>query len=334
MNLFIIRNWFSIISAERIINEKNKKNNIALVANSNIEYFKKMEKYMNKDLWKNIEFFNPKLGKFAFLNQEKLLKKYNYFKKILKKYNTSVIYLSNLDSLEEKMLYKISKEMKIKINIYEEGTNLYVTFIYNNNIIDKIKSKIRNYLYQEYSFLTYQKNNFKANTLYSFFPEKYKFTNVINKEKINFDIKQSNDLKKFLKFKSLFLSRPLSEDRIINRKLEIKILEEFLSNFNRDIYFKFHPRESKEKIEFILKNYKIKILNNKLQEFPAEYLIYNSGIENLIGYESGTLAYISEFKKDINVYSLLKKIVENSKSSYLKTFYDFYRKEFKKIIFI
>lgn len=54
-------------------------------------------------------------------------------------------------------------------------------------------------------------------------------------------------------------------------------------------------------------------------------------INTLFGYETGTLAYTSEYK-NIETYSLLKKIKNGSK--YLELVYELYIDEFKNIKFI
>lgn len=338
MDIFLIRNLFSIMSAENIIKEFNMKNPVAYIVKTDIEeYSEKLEKNLDKDLWRNVvkmkyssrDFLVEKNNKIQKNNIKKILEE---IEKDLKKFKIQNIYLSNIEALEEKVIWEIAKKTDIKINYYEEGTNLY-TSLWSNKL--SIKWIIKYFLLGNLNFLIRNKGYFKGEKLYSYFPQKYKYNNVKNKIKLKLEYSVSenerNEIEK-LDIKSIFLSRPLSEDGIMIEEEEIKVIKNFLENNKTEIYVKFHPRESTEKINKMMQSVNMKLLPKELQDISAEKVIYNSkNIRKLYGYETGTLAYMSEIK-DIEVYSLLERIYKNSK--YLRKIYKLYKNEFNKIKFM
>lgn len=337
MNLFHISNFFSVLMAESIIQKFNLKDNIALVINNKTDdYFDKIKYNINKEYWNKVinSRFNYSFNKLKLKND--LSRNAKHISNFLIEEKIYKIFLSNIqNSFEDRFLYNVSKKNKLEINFYEEGLNFYLPPLNISNNLNYIKILIKKILYKNkiYDF-SKEYNEYVPDNIYCVFPKKniLQFKNHIYQIKPNFDdAKIKKEIYKF-KLDTIFLSRPLSEDKIVTRDEEIEILKNFFKEFsNEKIYFKFHPRETKEKRDYLKNTFKIKELPDEIKNFSAEKIVFNSSIKTLIGYETGTLAYASELK-NIKVYSLLKRIKKNSK--YLDSFYELYSKEFKKIKYI
>lgn len=340
MNLFYIRNVLGAKVAEAIILNKNIKNNYALLLQNKIpNYPDKIKKLLNNLLWEeikvsnldssiSIDFRNSKL--FFNLLEEQSIE----INKLLE--GISAVYLSNLNSIEERLIFTLSRQKNVTVNFFEEGLNLYFDpphEIPNLNFLIKFKGFFKFILARKYRYILKNKSTFKAQTIYCIFPEKYKFENYKYIEKVipSFNILQGSDVNKKNNIKTLFISRPLSEDKILSLNEEIYHLENFIKTLNNDLIIKFHPRESEEKRAIILEKLNVFEISKDCLDLTAEEVILNSSIEVLIGYESSTLAYISELS-NIKVYSLLKEI--NQKSFYLTQMTKFLELNFKRINFI
>jgi hypothetical protein len=351
MNLFIINNFFSILSAEKIIKQEKLTNNIAFLSGTNKEYLEKLSKNINKNFFKNI--YRGEIGclvpkkdkekslfkkiKKVFLYPRKMKKLINRkrtrTRDFFEKNNISAAYFPILEGTKMKIMFNVAKKMNIETNLYEEGISLYLDW--DKPFLEKIKLKVADLLIQK-DLISKRTKNFKVDNVYCFFPEKYTFNNstTIKKLKFSLDSEQSQKLQK-LRIENLFLSRPLSEDGLLSLGAEIKIVNQFFSknDFNK-VYFKFHPRESREKIKILKDKFNIFSLPKEFQNLAAEEIIWFGKIKNVIGYETSTLAYMSEFKKGVNFYSLLEKILQKNKSSYFRASHYLYRNKFKKIKFL
>lgn len=335
MRLFYIRNLFSASFAEQIIKDKYLEDSLALIKNDKSNnYYNKISKSMDSSLW--IEILKSKLNidlKFDIFMEKKIKteidKVINYYtdKKI------DEIYLSNIFDSKEKVMYMAARDLGIKINFYEEGVNIYRQLYFEKNRFKKLIKKI---MAGKYRDIYKNPAFFKADNLYCSFPDKYYYNNYNNIDKISPNFQIADNLKSLidkLNMEVLFLSRPLSEDGLVSYEKEKGIMRDFLKKElkkNSNIYIKFHPREDESKINDIRKEFGVKELPDKLKVLPAEKIVFNSNINTLVGFETGTLAYASELTK-IRVYSLLNKI--DKKPNYLKNIYNFYKEEFSNINF-
>lgn len=342
-HLFIFPNFFSIISAEQIIKQNGIKNAFALImTRGNADYIKKCISNMDKNLWKDIEvspyLFRIKFNTFSYSRKAKryFLEEETYINEILKKHDIKKMYLSNLENINQKIAFAVAKEKCKEVNLCEEGIALYYSS-HENTRLNYIKNKMKDFFYGEkYRYLLKNKTDFEIENLYSFLPHKYDFPNVKNKIELKFILNSENKEKiRKLEIENLFLSRPVSEDNKMPLNCELNILDRFLSSNNfKNIYFKFHPREQKTKIELLKRKFNIKLLPEEYQNIPAEEIVWFSNVRNLIGYDTSTLAYMSELKNSIKVYSLLGEIVKNSSPFRLKQVYKLYKEKFQNINFI
>lgn len=322
MILLEIRNFLSIILAKEIIKKKKIVDYKFIIPYQSEEYLKKMDKALNIEDDRKI-FFNEKIyfkkNIFKYILAEKKIKK------ILDINSIEEIYICNTHSLE-KHLYKLFKEKNKIINFYEEGINCYFDYSTKNDF-NKNK-KLKELIFPKYKEIFNQKIEY--NCVYLNFPEFYQYKDYkgIYKIKPSFEISKNRKI-----IENLFLTRPLSEDNIIDEKIEIDLIVSYIKKKDiKKVVFKIHPRESIEKIKKIFEilkksNIEVEILK---ETYPAEELIKYYDIKKLIGFETGTLVYLSE-NYNIDVDSLLKTAVKISNNEFLKSFYNFYKKNFKKI---
>ncbi|MGL5936680.1 MAG: polysialyltransferase family glycosyltransferase, partial [Cetobacterium sp.] len=304
MKLFEVRNYISILTAKQIIKDEKIKDYKFFIPFHQIEYLNKMLKILNvsndKIIIFNTNIYSGK-NRWRFYLAEKELKH--------KTKDCQEIYLCNT-LLVEKHLYEIFKRKKKKIIYFEEGMNCY--FDYFGKVEKKVPFKlaakihIASLLIPKYTKLLYTKFNYDEVNLN--FPKAYKYNNYkkIKKIQLSFPINQQRT-----KIENLFLTRPLSEDWIISEDVEIELIVSFIKQSNfKEIVFKHHPRESEAKINKIknkVSEYGVEIKTLEI-DCPAEELVSYYDIKKIIGFETGTLVYLSEIY-NVQACSLLKSAV-------------------------
>lgn len=335
MDLFIVRNLLSIQTAETIIQVEGIKSPVAMFASNDPAYRQKLKAQLCSNEWQFVPQDDYLYPLFA-LSYAKDIRNYrNYVQTLFRQMKISRIFLSCLNSDDEKILYGVAQANNIKVYFYEEGTNLYCD-LYGNDAKARLKGLLKALMTRSLFELTFTKGDFRGEKLYCLLPEKYKFDNVTEIIKLtpNFASYDKATIEN-LDIRNLFLSRPLSEDGLVTLDEEISILRGFFgSDRFDDVIVKFHPRESAEKIDRLKEEFKFSTLPAPYENLSAEQIVWNGNVENLIGYETSTLAYVSELKPETNVFSLLQRLVATSNSSHLNTFYDLYREDFRKINFL
>lgn len=339
LNLFYIRNILAVKITEEIIKKNDIKNAVGvIVRNEQSNYFDKVSSVMSKDLWDDIK--ESKIDSTIRMNLRNRRTFFNLLDEQSKLISdllkgVSSVYLSNINSIEEKLIYHIAQVDSIEINFYEEGLNLYYdSSDFNKRTVhEKLKKPFKLIWAGRYRHVLWGKSKFLADTIYCVFPEKYKFNNFkkIQRVRPKFSVEAENEQIKKFKTKNLFLSRPLSEDNILDLRDEMKLIETVLKKCNGKLVIKFHPRESDEKKQTILSKYKIDEIPEFLRGFAAEEIVLNGKVERLIGYETATLAYVSELS-NVETYCLLKDL--RDKSDYFYMISNLFEYEFDKIRFL
>lgn len=334
MHFFYIRNYFSIISAEKIIVQAKITNAVAFLA-----YFSKegyqilLEKQMNNKVWNVIKKYDgEKKSKIPFLDNFILKEKYK-LKKIFIENKITNIYLSNINIPLERLFFILADEMNINIHFYEEGSNLY----YQNNYINhKFKMSIKKILFFNQRKLYMDTKFYSARTVYAFLNNINPYRTYNKKVILDYNlhdltIQNLCENLGLTDIGTLFLSRPMSEDGLINLDEEIEIFKYLNYKFN-DVYVKFHPRESEDKKNVLRSKFKFKELPEQINDTPVEILVENLKLHNLIGYDTSTLFYTSELNRKVITYSVLNLLI--TKSTHIKLSYDFMKENFKNITFL
>ena len=188
MTLFYITNLFSVAIAEEIIRKKNIKNPIAYITNiGNENYYNSIQVNMSKNLWHRITICPVKLSKRSklmdiLLYRNYLTKTYSTFADSLKRDKISEVFLPNITSEEEKILFIACKDYGIITNFFEEGTNFYFNADYKRF---SFKKNLRWLLAGKYRYVTLGREYFIAKNVYCCFPDKYKFGNYENIIEVN-----------------------------------------------------------------------------------------------------------------------------------------------------
>lgn len=325
MKVFEVRNFLSIIMAKEIIKNYKIKDYKFLIPYLSEDYLKKMKSILNVDenlIMSFDENIYYKKNPLRYIIAEKKIKKLLEIEKI------EELYLCNTHGLE-KHLYLIFKNRNKNVNFFEEGMNCYFDYFSKKEFLKN--SRLKKYIYPKFKKIYF--NSIIYDNVYVNFCEAYQYKDYknIHKIKLQFEILENRK-----RIENLFLTRPLSEDNIIDEDTEIELIISYLKKQNNSkIFFKNHPRESIQKIQKIQKilienNIKVEILK---EECSAEELIKYYDIRKLIGFETGTLIYLSE-NYNIRTDSLLKTAVEKSNNKHLESFYYFYKENFKKINYI
>lgn len=340
MVIFIIRNIFSIITAEAIIKQKEIKNAVfAVFIINNNNYYKKIMKNLSvnsKVIIKPLFYYSLNIKKYFFLKKVIDLKT-EEIKKVFYETNCTEVFLSCLNDPIERHISYVANELKIKVNLYEEGLNMYFNdlgYLSTKNLLRKLLQKFFTFFHEEkYHFYSVNKKYIDIFNVYCILPKAYQFKNYQKLSKINltFEIKNNRKI-----IENLLVTRPLSEDKLLDEKREIEIILNYLNKNNiKEITLKPHPRENEEKIKKIIEQAKLRQINIEIfkDEIPLEKIIEDYDIKKMIGYETGSLVYLSELY-DIKCDCLLKTVVKETNLSYFKNYYNFYSKNFKKINYV
>lgn len=316
MHLFYIRNSITLFSAYNII-EQNKMNNALAVFHfgqiMTKEYKSIYKNIIIKKYWSeiNYDFINTFNGKYFFLKHSpkkiksffETLATYYQVKLYLNEKKVESIYLSTLRSNEERIIYSAASNLKIKINLMEEGFSNYYNkkaTIKKSRLIKFAKIIIFNVFFLRDSISPFDSFNYnsKFNSIYTSFQNLNIYKNYnkmyFNKLKI---ILPSRLEKKFQTLNindyTLYVSQPLSEGGEITLSSEIEALHK-INKIHDKIIFKSHPRDSKSKLSLIQNKFPNIVFECILDNIPAEYIFKNVKLSSVVGIYSSSLIYSSE----------------------------------------
>lgn len=336
VNVFFIRNLFSIKSSEAIIKKRKLKNTIAVFTYTegaaNVQYISKLKEGLNMENWTKIKIFKHEFPSFnknmSLFYYKKVKVYYQNAEFFLKDLNLKEVYITNPNAYSEKVFYEILKKRCQNINLYEEGINMYYDYAQNSSVL---KKNIRKLFLFDFLKLEKKLKDYEFNEIFSTIPEKVylkkynKLTELPLKEMFLSEkeskIKNNN--------KILFISRPISEEGYITLEEEFSLVKKIVEKYgNKNIIFKFHPRESEKKQEEIKSEFNVITVKESLKKLSAEEIILKENYKKIIGYDSSTLVYMSEIK-DIEVISLVSYLKE--KNLYLNLMYNLFKMKFRNI---
>lgn len=350
MNLFYIRNLISVHTSQSIIKQFLYYNNIAFIVENQTDKYKSIiiseidEKLFNKIVKNHITGIKEQKVNNRIINLFHSIFKLKKIVLPIEKYlitnKVKIIFLSNLSSFEERLIYVVAKKMNIIVNFYEEGFNLYTnnykyTYsslrdLYNFYLKRLLKKLIYKSLYgKKFALIEGKLYEYQSDKLYVLFPKLYtaKNYNEIIKYTLNIPIKKDllNAIK-LLEGKNLYLSRPYFEDGILSLNEEIGLYKKITNDFDQ-LIVKFHPRESEMKKEILKSKFNLIEIGNNLRNIPAEKITLNSKLSNLIGTYSNTLLYTQKYsdipvKSYIHLISDLHFEIRSNKKFMLENFND------------
>jgi hypothetical protein len=328
MIFFLVRNLFSMQTAQSIAAKLNNKNFIFSLENENDKYFLLLKKSFFIKLDECI-FFKTEYDKNVF-NIKNPIKSFFIIKKTIKKIE-KIFYENNVTTLfvtypihpKTYAYIKVANKNKINICFYEEGICFYRKDTALDFKINSFKKIIKSILlcfhglkmgYNidskcSYSFLDNQENEL-------LFPEI-----ILNEDYINLDV--------------LILSRPMSNDyNLITLDIELNTIAKALKKLNSiyKIGIKFHPREGTDKRKKILytlnKSYNVIEVESK---YNAELIVKKMRNGYVLGYETSTLYYCNTINPNVKPISMLEIINSNIHEEKLSVIITEMREKFKKI---
>lgn len=355
-HLFFIRNLTCIFMFEEISRKMNlESENIILLINSqsipgddsdswaqklidNIKFKYSFHYDYNFRDYENLKFPKKTRGVSSFitkrLNYREAIRKYREYLVSNLPEDITDLYLPQYDSvLDESVLIDFFTFKSINIHRYEEGINseLYESrnfSQYIKNLIIKLMNIL--FLNSEFRNLSLIRIylNFKFNNYFTYFPNlphTKNYDKIIALDLPVIDSKLVSD-----NFSTLFMSRPLYEKGVLSLDEELNVISKITDLFHEEkIYVKFHPGESKNKIEYILNNTRLLKLPDVYDSMPMEEILVKFPIKNLVGYDSITMMLFSH-DNYVNVYSVIE--LANKDNSVFKT--KLLKEHFKNIKFI
>lgn len=332
MNVFYVRNLFSLMNAENIIIFKKIKEAI-IVVHSEFHYSdrtvafevsveEQILKNLNPVLWNKVivigfslDLLQRKVSKISNI-PEIILRKITFryiirtrkliFAELFHAFPIDKVYFVEPNRVyDERIFYRLAKKNGSKLISYPEG-------LFNNQKVKKpLKSKldkifhwIKNLINKVLDFIFFfdllgfdsikgdDILNYHFDLIYSNFPNYDPRQHTILLDRVIPSKKINND--NFL-MKSLFISRPLSEDGFMSLEEEILLLTLISNKHSNKTFIRFHPRDCIDKIKLIYKLNLFQKLPVDLENISAENIIYSYNPKLIIGFESTTLIWASEF---------------------------------------
>lgn len=353
MNLFYIRNLTSVHTAQSIISQFNYNNNIAFLLEDQTHLYKsKLKAEIDNSFFHKIETINVSGWKSNntmryigfFIRTLKLKKRKHHIKNYLLHNNIQRIFLSNIKNYQEKLFFVTAQELEVEVNLYEEGFTLYTSIQPSQldfgfkSIHTRLKKNFKIFFIKilygnSESLLEKPISHFQATNVYALFPNLYSIKNYENLIRYKLIMPISENIFKNLKYlesQNLYLSRPFVEDKILTLDEEINLYIQVQNDFG-PIIVKFHPRETEEKKELLKNRLNLTEVSKEIRNIPAEKIVLNIELSNLIGTFSNTLMYASAFT-NIPVKSYILKINHNHRV--VSVFEKFMLDNFKNIDYI
>jgi hypothetical protein len=324
--LFVISNLLSI-KAANAIDEMESSASVYLSIRNDDDVFSTLQSYSDS----KIERF-PMLGTEG--NIVNLLLNIVKYKRDVRNFlmsnSVNNVFLTNPLHIESSIFYKEARKLNIKISFYEEGICFYRILESNQydatGIVSKTKKRILRILglYKGYG-LTPDK-------WYSSLDFPYP------SQKISLKYKR---LEVFSNIKTLFLSRPASEDfpgvTIDDELQAISVYYDRVGEGNEALYIKFHPREGVDKRTYIINKLKDKYDISAIElttNVSSEDILYSMKSGSIGGYETTTLVYGYNINPSIKYYSVGYCIAKKDTSQTIYSFLNFYKENFSHIEYL
>jgi hypothetical protein len=326
-NMYLIRNLLSLKAAEAIDKDYKFNGSVFSIVNTN----KQLKSIILKNIENNVNIIDTlelpvfSVG-FNIKKQRTIVKKLKIIAEELfvEKY-ISKLFITYPMHFDSYIYYLTAKKLNVPVCFYEEGPCFYRAGLTKQYEVNNMKDAIR-HLYFELCGLR-RGYNFKADSWYCSLPIKEKY----NKIKIKY-----NKLCLPIDMKYLFLSRPASEDyQKIKIFDEINAIKKFYNLVcgNDTLFVKFHPRESQAKRitiknELLKDEIKIEIIEG---DMPSEDILFSMSTGAVCGYDTTTLVYANNINDKIEVFSVLKSLINKDPSGFLQECYQEYKSKYKHI---
>lgn len=357
MKLFVVSSPLILYFTQNIIKDNNFKDNILYLwyVKGNERHIDSYKLQLIEEFWKEViiskagEEYNTLNFKGVLRDPEdkaRAAKIEGEIEALFNKHNIDEVFIGNRFVPIDRFVYTLCKRKKIKCNLVEDGMQNYLPQQFqelgeSSDFKLAFKAFMKNVVSSKYKLIFSKDKELKFNDIYAVFSQKYKLDNYCGQvKKINFNHLITDDISKKLKEDEnylemtsnknnlLFLSQSLSEDNFITMNKEIEIVVNELKKYKEyNCYIKFHPRDSLEKRNEMIKELQdnhlnVKVLNSQI-DIPIEMFMELVNIDALIGIWSAALFYATKIKPHIKVIALLPTFVENlPEDSKLSTVYD------------
>lgn len=256
-----------------------------------------------------------------------LVRMLNFF--IRNRTKNSRVFVTYPLHLSQSVYLKIFRILGAEVHFFEEGSCFYKD---NSDLEDE------RYLYStRVKSLLIQCLNLDAG--YRAVPDVWHSVLNVNGDRNSLSVKLNYEEFDASEIRRLFLSRPLQEDFGIGFDIyinAIKMFAEQTSNVDGPLYIKFHPRESKEFRDKVLRELSgccvVKTLESKS---AAENVVYSMKKQSVIGgFETATLVYANAINDKVRTISMLRHVKEHDCSGILSEYYDDYSSKYDWIEFL
>lgn len=328
---FLVRNVLSIKVAEAIVFSEfvgEKKFFYSCEADDE-RYFNEMSSLIGKGgiVMKTITdkaMFNRK---FIFLLPFYLIVSRSKIKKILLLNEIEKLFVTYPLHYKQSLYVSVARKLGIEICFFEEGTCFYRGDVSQQYKARTIFGYIKKILLKPLGLVQG----------YDVEPDKwYSILGLPNIDYLPVNVKYSAIDVDYVD--NLFLSRPLSSEL---PGISIQDHAEGILRFCKELpkggvlYIKFHPRESKDEVDYILSylNGHYTTLQLKVN-VSAEDVVFNFGSARICGFETSTLVYANKINKEAKVYSVLPVVANMDSSGHLASYLSEYMDKYKHIKFL
>lgn len=318
-NLFVVFTPLQLIVAQQIIRQENLSDNIML--ESSIGKFSEIYNLIRDDIsWKKVLLFEnwanwDESGAHIIKNAIKVKRKSEEIRQILIDNQIDTVYLADFQNQTNRFSCVWLSKLGYKVIFYEEGYSHYIPRVGyppSNNVLHKVYEKIIDWLYYQPLYrIDFAKWRCYVNKDYHGLPIYLRYSIIpgIHHEPydkiLTYKPMITPKLQSYIdeevgdteENKMLLLTDPMTEILATDYKFLYfeTIKEQLLENKDYHLYIKFHPRDSIEDREHIIRiaeesGHTYTILGNRIN-IPVEFYLQNIVFSSVLFFNTSTFFY-------------------------------------------
>lgn len=345
-NLFFIHTPMQLLVAQQIIRQENLHENIMLYGyvDDNVHFLKLYDLTVIDEFW-DAKVAMSQVARWAIISRRHIIRdcfrvyrNYRFISQIIRHYNIDTIFLGDMKNISCQLAAMSFHRKRLRICFFEEGNGHYVMnpdYGKGGNFIDKIYAVFIDMFYYRpfygvpFGYVSYWKgftlSDLPIDVRYSFVPFYHEpFDKLVTyqplfskklTEFLNEDVKQLNT-----NHCTLLLSSPcyVGNDNYLQPYVKT-IINYAKSLRDTKLHIKFHPRDTQDIREMIMKQLDDNGINYQLigisQNIPVEYYLQYIHYEKIVFFFCSTFYYNGYLFPKTEFVSILRDYYNNCKEA-------------------
>lgn len=346
-NLFFIHTPLQLLVAQQIIRHEELRDNVMLYGyvDDNVQFLQQYDLTIIDELW-SARVAMPQVARWAIMSRKHIIRdgrrvyrNYKFISEVIRVYHIDTLFFGDMQNISCQLAAMNFHRKGLKICFFEEGSGHYVMdygYGMEGNIVDKIYATLIDMIYYRplygvpFGYVRYWKGftltDLPMDVRYSLVPYYHEpFDRLITYQPMF-----SKKLKDFLEEETkqldtrhctLLLTSPFYVNGIDDNPVPyVKTIVDYAKSLrDTKLHIKFHPRETQEVREMILKQLdnegiEYLVLGTK-QNIPLEYYLQYVYYEKIVMFLCSTSYYNGYLFPKMKFVSILKDYYNNCKAA-------------------